>query len=130
MKNTTLGIIVIAVIILAGYLISSSDTLSSVNTNTITGNVINNNGMIQKVVLSEKDLNYYPQEIRVKANQPVSLSLDNKVKGCLRSFTIRDLGISKYLKAVTDTLEFTPTKTGTFAFSCSMGMGFGKLIVE
>src|SRR3989344_3226652 len=130
MKNTTLGIIVIAVIILAVYLISSSDTLSSVNTNTITGNVINNNGMIQKVVLSEKDLNYYPQEIRVKANQPVSLSLDNKVKGCLRSFTIRDLGISKYLKAVTDTLEFTPTKTGTFAFSCSMGMGFGKLIVE
>ncbi|MDO8508649.1 MAG: cupredoxin domain-containing protein [Nanoarchaeota archaeon] len=130
MKNTTLGIILILTVILTGYLISSSDTINSIGTNTITGNVINNNDLIQKVVLSEKDLNYYPQEIRVKANQPVSLSLDDKVKGCLRSFTIRDLGISKYLKAVTDTIEFTPTKKGTFVFSCSMGMGYGKLIVE
>lgn len=131
MKNTTLGIIVIAVIILVGYFISSHDTFSSANT--ITGNVVAADtlkGDIQKVVISEKDLNYYPQEVRVKANQPVSISLDNKVKGCLRSFTIRDLGVSKYLKTVTDTLDFTPTKTGTFTFSCSMGMGFGKLIVE
>ncbi len=130
MKNTTLGMIVIAAIVIIGiYMFMGS---ASTNGNTITGNVVNdlNNGEIQQVILSEKGLNYYPSEIKVKANQPVSISLDNKVKGCLRSFTIRDLGISKYLKAVTDTLEFTPTKTGTFAFSCSMGMGYGKLIVE
>ena len=127
MKNTTLGVITLAIVLLGGYFFLGSERISS---ETITGNVINNNDGMQKVVISEKDLNYYPQEIRVKANQPVSLSLDNKVKGCLRSFTIRDLGVSKYLKTVSDTLEFTPTKTGTFAFSCSMGMGYGKLIVE
>lgn len=130
MKNTTLGAITLTIILIVGYFFLGSEKVSG---ETITGNVVAADtlkGDIQKVVISEKDLNYYPQEIRVKANQPVSISLDNKVKGCLRSFTIRDLGVSKYLKSVSDTLEFTPTKTGTFAFSCSMGMGFGKLIVE
>ena len=127
MKNTTLGVITLAIVLLGGYFFLGSERVSS---ETITGNVINNNNDMQKVVISEKDLNYYPREIRVKANQPVSISLDNKVKGCLRSFTIRDLGVSKYLKSVTDTLEFTPTKAGTFTFTCSMGMGYGKLIVE
>ena len=129
MKNTTLGIFALVIMLfIGGYVFLGS---AKTNGNSITGNVINNNqDGVQKIVISEKGLNYYPEEIRVKANQPVSLSLDNKVKGCLRSIAIRDLGISKYLKAVTDTLDFTPTKTGIFAFSCSMGMGYGKLIVE
>ena len=129
MKNTTIGITVIVVIVLFGIYMFTGSAKS--NNNIITGNAINEgNNAVQRITLTEKDLNYYPEEVRVKANQPVSLSLDNKVKGCLRSFNIRDLGISKYLKTVSDTLDFTPTKTGTFAFSCSMGMGYGKLVVE
>ena len=130
MKNTTLGIIVIVAVILIGYFISSYNTFGTANTNTITGNTINNNNEVQKIVLSEKNLNYHPQEIKVKANYPVSLSLDEKVKGCLRAITVRDLGLFKYLKTSQETLDFTPTKKGTFTIACSMGMGFGKLIVE
>ena len=127
MKNTTLGIIVLTAILVVGGFIYFNSEKSEIST--ITGNAINNLD-VQKVVLSEKDLNYYPSEIRVKANQPVSILLDDKVKGCLRSFTIRDFGLSKYLKTAVDTLDFTPTEKGTFAFSCSMGMGYGKLVVE
>ncbi len=87
-------------------------------------------GDAQKIVLSEKDYNYYPKEVKVKAGQRVSLSLDSNVKGCLRAFTIRSLGVNKYLQTPKDSVEFTPTKAGTYTFSCSMGMGYGKLIVE
>lgn len=87
-------------------------------------------GETQRVVIGEKDLNYYPDEVRVKANQPVSISLDSSVTGCLRSFTIKELGVSKYVKTPQETIEFTPTKKGKFRFACSMGMGYGNIIVE
>ena len=93
-------------------------------------NIIPGNGEIQNIVLSEKNLNYYPDMIKIKANQPVSISLDSSVQGCLRSFTIRDLGVAKYVKTQEETIDFTPTKKGTFTFTCSMGMGYGKIVVE
>ncbi|MBI5804304.1 cupredoxin domain-containing protein [Candidatus Pacearchaeota archaeon] len=101
----------------------------------VTGNVVAQEGgalqeETQKVVLSTKNYNYYPSEIKVKVNQPVSITLDEKVQGCLRSFTIKDLGVSKYARTPQETIDFTPTKKGTFTFACSMGMGYGKLIVE
>jgi plastocyanin domain-containing protein len=87
-------------------------------------------GETQKVVISEKNLNYYPNTITVKSGQPVSISLDSSVSGCLRSFTIKEFGVSKYLKTPEDEIIFTPTKTGTFTFACSMGMAYGKLVVK
>ncbi len=99
------------------------------------GNVVSEGGQVlqgetQKVVISEKNLNYYPNEIRVKSGQPVSITLDSSVTGCLRSFNIKDLGVSKYAKTPGETIDFTPTKKGTFRFACSMGMGYGNIIVE
>ena len=127
MKNTTLLIIVVILIVALGaYFFGSGGT--SVNANVIEGN--NVQGDVQKVILSSKNLNYYPQEVEVKAGQPVSISLDSNVKGCLRAFYIRDLDLGKVLRTPQDTLDFTPTKKGTYTFSCSMGMGYGKLIVE
>ena len=38
------------------------------------GNVVS--GSAQKVIITEKNSNYYPQEINVKANQPVEITLD------------------------------------------------------
>ena len=87
-------------------------------------------GDVQKIVLGIKDYNYYPNTINVKVDKPVSISLDSSVSGCYRSFTIRDFGINKYLKTPKDTVEFTPTKKGTYRFACSMGMGTGTLVVE
>ncbi|KKQ20399.1 MAG: hypothetical protein US35_C0040G0013, partial [Parcubacteria group bacterium GW2011_GWA2_37_10] len=101
----------------------------------VNGNVVSEGGQVlqgetQKVVIGEKNLNYYPNEIKVKAGQPVSISLDSSVTGCLRSFNIKDLGVSKNAKTPSDTINFTPTKKGTFRFACSMGMGYGNIIVK
>jgi len=129
MKNTTvLGAMFLGAVLVAGFLLMGSGGAE------ITGNAIAaeniGSGELQKVVIGMKDYNYYPQEVRVKANQPVSISLEDEVYGCFRSFTIRDLGVSKYLQGSKDTLEFTPTTPGKYTFACSMGMGTGTLIVE
>jgi len=126
-KKSNLYLIGIIVLIISGiYFISNTKG------NSVTGNVVANNvnGEMQNVVIGMKDFNYYPNTIKVKANKPVSISLDKSVYGCFRSFTIRDFGISKYLKTPNDNVVFTPTKKGTFRFACSMGMGTGTLIVE
>lgn len=125
-KSTVYGILIFLVIIVAGFIFLKPSTAIAVNG--VDPVVVQ--GEVRRVLISEKNLNYYPNEIKVKANQPVQISLDDSVKGCLRSFAIRELGVSQYAKSPRETIDFTPTKKGTFTFSCSMGMGYGKLIVE
>jgi len=125
-KSTRWAGLIVLVLVLGGvFLLKSNDNQEL---RTTTANVVN--GEVQKVALSEKNLNYFPNEIRVKAGQPVSISLDNTVTGCLRSFTIKELGVSKLVRTSQETIDFTPTKKGTFGFACIMGMGYGKIIVE
>ncbi|MGV8130956.1 MAG: cupredoxin domain-containing protein [Candidatus Pacearchaeota archaeon] len=85
---------------------------------------------IQEVTLSLKDYNYYPNTLKVKSGIPVRIYLDSSVVGCLRSFTVNEFGVNEYLATTEDYVEFTPDKTGNFAFACSMNMGTGALIVE
>lgn len=127
MKNTTiLALIGIIILLVGGFIFLNSEekVKDTIDTNSEI------EGEIQKVVISEKNLNYYPNTIKVKAGQPVSISLDSSVTGCLRAFTIKDLKILKYLRSPKDTLDFVPEEKGTYTFACSMGMGYGKLIVE
>lgn len=131
MKNSTLYLgAILVLVVVAGYFVFSSGTVET------TGNVVSNSpsvnpsGEIQNVVLSIKNYNYYPQEIRVKEGVPVRISLDKSVVGCYRSFTLREFGVAKNLPTPQDYVEFTPNKKGSFRFACSMGMGTGTLIVE
>ena len=54
----------------------------------------------------------------------------NKVRGCLQSIVIPDFGVRKFVTAKDNIISFVPDKKGTFSFSCSMGMGFGKIVVS
>jgi plastocyanin domain-containing protein len=126
-KKSTLYISGIILLILIGGFLFLKSGDSSTSENTLNGN---SNGEVQKVVIGMNNYNYYPNTIKVKAGIPVSISLDESVYGCFRDFTIREFGVRKYLKTPQDTVEFTPTKKGTYTFACSMGMGTGTLIVE
>ena len=117
-------LIVAAILVVGGYFMLGGGSESGV-----TGNVVAAGG-VQEVVLGMRDFNYYPNTVTVKAGSPVRISLDESVYGCFRDFTIREFGIQEYLITPEDTVEFTPTKKGTFTFACSMGMGVGKLVVE
>lgn len=119
--------VIVGIIALAGAILFLNSGDSVVN-----GSVVNNGNMgnAQHVALSMKNGNYFPNTITVKANQPVEVTLDSSVVGCYRAFTIRDLGVADLSNNPSDTITFTPTKTGSFRFACSMGMGFGTIVVE
>jgi len=126
MKNPilTIFIIVLAIGLVGAYLYNAG------NSNDSSGNSGTGSGKVQKINLGMKNYNYYPNTIKVNANQPVSIILDSSVSGCYRDLVIRDLGVRKYSTNPSDTIDFTPTKKGTFTFACSMSMGTGKIIVE
>ena len=126
MKAIYYVLLIVLIVAAAGFFMFNGTA-----TNT-TGNVAGDNsaGQVQKITLSTKNLNYYPNTITVKSGEPVRIYLDESVTGCLRSFTIRDFGVAKYLRTPSDYVEFTPTKKGTYGFACSMGMGTGTLVVE
>lgn len=127
MNNKLIIVLTFGIIITFGTFMLNSGNNVQANTRDVTGS---NQGEYQKIVIGMQNYNYYPNTITVKVNKPVRIYLDSSVQGCFRSFVIRDFGISYYLQSVDDYIEFTPTKTGTFGFSCSMGMGTGTLIVE
>lgn len=126
MNNKVLLVCTIVIIVLVSLFVMSG----SGGSNNSSGGTVAQNGNVQKVSLSIKNGNYYPGTITVKADELVSLSLDSSVSGCYRSFTIRDLGVQGYSSSPSQTIDFTPTKKGTFRFACSMGMGYGTIVVE
>ena len=133
MKNKTLLVIAVIVMVLVGFFIYTKTEV--VAGDGITGNTINDNSNndnlenVQKVILGMKNYNYFPSVINVKAGLPVEITLDETVRGCLRSFSVRDLGISEFSQSLNEKIIFTPNKKGSFKFSCVMGMGYGTMNV-
>lgn len=86
---------------------------------------------VQEIQLYVQGSTYYPNPIRVKKGIPVRIVADmGRIPGCSRSIVIPDFGIRKVLSTGDNTIEFTPDKSGTFSFSCSMGMYRGTIVVE
>lgn len=116
-------IIIVAVLIILGIFfipkLSGNVTKTEQSSNDIT-----------KITLGLKDYNYYPNVIHVKKGVPVEITLDNSIQGCLRTFTIKELGVYKSSANPDDKITFTPNKAGKFEFACSMHMGYGTIIVD
>jgi plastocyanin domain-containing protein len=75
---------------------------------------------------------YDPAVVRVRRGAPVRLIFDRQeTSGCSEEVVIPAFGIRKYLPAHQQTaIEFTPSATGTFEFTCGMSMLRGTLAVE
>src|SRR3990167_820282 len=82
------------------YLIGSFNTDDNIKLNDVTGKAVTNgNGKVQRVDLTVKDYNYYPQVITLKQNVPAEIVVDtSKVKGCLSSIVIPDFNVRKYVR--------------------------------
>jgi len=86
---------------------------------------------VQRVALSFGNFNYSPDTIRVKRGIPVEIAADlNRLRGCFSTFAIPELNVWKQFTPADAKVAFTPSRAGTFKFSCAMGMGAGRLIVE
>lgn len=77
-----------------------------------------------QLVRSKLTSRTYP-EITVKAGIPVRWIIDapdGTINGCNYRFHIPEYGIEHEFVPGENLIEFTPTKTGTFAYGCWMGM--------
>lgn len=78
----------------------------------------------QEISVKLGDYKFDPEVINVKANQPVTLILENTDFLTPHDFVVShpEAGIDFEVKVKagkTQTVEFTPTKTGTYHFHCS-----------
>ena len=85
---------------------------------------------VQEVNVTVKG-GYAPDVIVVKQGQPVRLNFyRDETSACSEQVVFGDFGVARDLPAYKTTrVEFTPDKTGEFAFTCGMNMLRGKIIV-
>lgn len=93
----------------------------------VAGAMARDNQGVQEVRINVSSNGYSPQHVTLKKDVPARLILNTSgTNGCARAFTIPSLRLQKILPVSgTETLEFTPTKSGPLVFTCSMGMYTG-----
>ena len=80
--------------------------------------------------MTESYRGYYPQQFKIKKDQPVRWEITAQDPySCASSLIVPKLGIMKHLQAGMNIIEFTPTETGEIPFACSMGMFTGSFTV-
>lgn len=74
---------------------------------------------------------YEPSVLQVRRGAPVRITFDRQEdSSCSEEVVFSDFGIRRFLPAhERTTIELTPEKTGSFAFTCGMSMLRGRLIV-
>lgn len=89
------------------------------------------NPVNNQVIINISNYGYNPKYFKVKVGQPVELTLkSNNVRSCALSFVFKAFNIRAMLKPTDkQVFTFTPTQTGRFIYSCSMGMYSGTMEV-
>lgn len=73
---------------------------------------------------------YEPSTLTVQEGIPVDWTINGaNFMGCADTLILPTFGVSTTLDSGKNLVRFTPTKTGRYTFSCSMGMIRGTLIV-
>lgn len=106
-----------------GFTVNSfaAESTGSTNGNTTNTATINNN--VQEIRTTLESGQYPP--ITVKAGVPVKwiITADAKnLNGCNNQIIIPKYNVKQKLTAGENVITFTPTETGTFGYSCWMGM--------
>ena len=101
---------------------SNNTTSNSANIST-SENGATVNGDVQEIVTTLESGSYPP--ITVQDGVPVKWTIvadANNLNGCNSEIVIPQFNIEQKLVAGDNVITFTPTKTGTFGYSCWMGM--------
>ena len=118
------GVILLAIVLAGSYFI-----MRSPRTPATALPVIGADGT-QEVRMAVRGLDYEPSVITVRAGVPVRWIVDaSQAEGCARTLYSKGLSINQVLPSEPTTITFTPTKTGTIPFSCTMGMVRGEFHV-
>lgn len=87
---------------------------------------------VQKLTVALTEKGYEPTNLKLRRGVPAQITFIRKVSAtCGTQIVVADYNIKRALPLNEPVLvEFTPKKTGTFAFTCGMGMLRGSLIVR
>ena len=87
---------------------------------------------VQKVSVALTEKGYEPTSLKLAKGVPALVTFIRTVTAtCATQIVIADYDIKRALPLNEPVLvEFTPKKSGTFAFTCGMGMLRGSLIVR
>ncbi len=84
----------------------------------------------QLVTMEASAFGYNPDVITVRKGYPVDWEVyGGKNLGCASTLVMNAFNVQSPIRTGENTIAFTPTKTGTFPFSCSMGMVRGTMVV-
>ena len=85
---------------------------------------------IQEINMDVDASGYHPNSFVLKKGVQVKWNINVKqLTGCNKEIIVPEYNLDIKLKKGLQTAEFTPDKTGTFSFSCWMGMLKGSFIV-
>lgn len=128
-KNTENSMYILGGLILGAVLVG---TLAFAGMSGTTGNVPSEQKVVaedaQVVMLGLSRSGYSPAVITVEAGKPVTLKNDGTLGGCGLYPVQPELGINANF-ANSNEYTFTPTKKGSFTYTCSMGMWKGTINV-
>ena len=116
---------------LTGFAVSSGQGAATQKTASTTGatqaKIVNG---VQEVNMDVGAGGYSPKSFILKKGVPVVWNVNAKqLTGCNRILVARDYNINVNLQEGLNVIKFTPDKTGTIKFSCSMGMIQGTFLV-
>ncbi len=84
----------------------------------------------QIIEMEVNNSGWTPDTFILKTGVPVKWIINGKeINGCNNAIKVPEYNLSFPIKEGLQTIEFTPTKTGTINWSCWMGMISGKFIV-
>ena len=136
MQLSAILVAVLGVIMLGRGLVLSGVSIPSLDTVSATSNALSNETSSEIVngvqnITSTLDTRGYPS-ITVQKDVPVvwNLQADAKsINGCNRTLIIPEYDLQVKLQAGDNIIKFTPTNSGTFTYSCWMGMITGQIDV-
>jgi uncharacterized protein len=93
-------------------------------------NSVTQAGGLQEVNMNVDASGYSPNSFVVKQGVPVKWNINvQQLTGCNSELIMNEYNIDIRLKQGTNTVNFTPTKSGAIQFSCGMGMLHGSFVV-
>jgi uncharacterized protein len=87
---------------------------------------------VQKIKMEvSRERGFYPNFHVIKKGIPVEMEIDTKLQlgGCMSTMVIPEYDVAHFLQMGKTTVRFTPTREGTFPFTCSMGSKQGDFLV-
>jgi sulfite exporter TauE/SafE/copper chaperone CopZ len=111
--------------------VSAAGSGKDIATGTLTDNVALLNDGFQEIRMDVTARGWEPDTFVLKKGVPVKWIINGKeITNCNRAIQVPKLGLAFDIKPGEQTIEFTPTESGTIPWSCWMGMIPGTFIIK